>query len=87
MMLEDNEIKLKDLKKKSVAELLAMAEEMEIENVGNLRRQDLLFAVLKKMASDNTRITGNGVLEVLQDGFDLPTPQQKNKTANKKKTI
>lgn len=66
---EITEIKLKDLKKKTAAELLRMAEEMEVENAGNMRRQDLLFAVLKQMADDNVRITGNGVLEVLQDGF------------------
>jgi transcription termination factor Rho len=64
------DIKLKDLKKKTAIELLAMAEEMEIENAGNMRRQDILFAVLKNYAEeDGVRITGNGVLEVLQDGF------------------
>ena len=66
---EITEIKLKDLKKKTAAELLRMAEDLDVENAGNMRRQDLLFAVLKQMADDNVRITGNGVLEVLQDGF------------------
>lgn len=63
------EITLKDLKKKTPAELLRMAEEFGVENLGNMRRQEVLFAVLKQMAADNVRITGGGVLEVLQDGF------------------
>ena len=64
-----SEIKLKDLKKKTSAELLILAEELEVENAGNMRRQDSLFAILKQMADDNVRITGSGVLEILQDGF------------------
>lgn len=67
--VDSTEIKLKDLKKKSASELARMAEEFGIENAGNLRRQDMFFAILKQMAEDNVRITGNGVLEILQDGF------------------
>jgi transcription termination factor Rho len=67
---EVRDIKLKDLKKKSASELLVMAEEMGIDNAGNMRRQEKLFAVLKYYAEEEgVRITGNGVLEVLQDGF------------------
>ncbi len=73
------DIKLKDLKKKTAIELLAMAEEMEIENASNMRRQDILFAVLKYYAEeDGVRITGNGVLEVLQDGFGFLRSNEAN---------
>ncbi len=73
------DIKLKDLKKKTAVELLAMAEEMEIENASNMRRQDILFAVLKYYAEeDGVRITGNGVLEVLQDGFGFLRSNEAN---------
>src|SRR6202012_4537061 len=60
---------LKELKRKSPAELLAFAEEVGIENASNLRRQDLLFAILKVLAEKDTSIDGDGVLEILQDGF------------------
>src|SRR6202012_332063 len=60
---------LKELKRKTPAELLAFAEEYGIENASNLRRQDLLFAILKVLAEKDTTIDGDGVLEILQDGF------------------
>lgn len=60
---------LKELKAKSPAELLAFAEELEIENASSLRKQDMMFACLKKLAEDGVGIFGDGVLEVLQDGF------------------
>jgi transcription termination factor Rho len=60
---------LQELKRKSPAELLAFAEENSIENASNLRRQDLMFAILKLLAEKNTSIDGDGVLEILQDGF------------------
>ncbi len=60
---------LKDLKKKSPADLLAYAEELEIENASSLRKQDMMFAILKHLAEDDIAIFGDGVLEVLQDGF------------------
>ncbi len=63
------EIHLHDLKQKSPAELLAFAEELEIENASNLRKQDMMFAILKQLAGDEVPIVGDGVLEVLQDGF------------------
>src|SRR5580698_8736605 len=60
---------LQELKRKTPAELLAFAEENGIENASNLRRQDLMFAILKVLAEKDTSIDGDGVLEILQDGF------------------
>ncbi len=60
---------LQELKKKSPAELLAFAEELEIENASSLRKQDMLFAILKQLADRDTPIYGDGALEILQDGF------------------
>jgi len=60
---------LEELKKKSPAELITHAEKLEIENPSTLRKQEILFAILKKLAQKNEQITGGGVLEVLQDGF------------------
>jgi transcription termination factor Rho len=60
---------LQELKKKSPPELLAYAEELMIENASNLRRQDMMFAILKQLAENDTAIFGDGVLEILQDGF------------------
>ncbi|SEH27640.1 transcription termination factor Rho [Magnetospirillum fulvum] len=60
---------LQDLKKKSPAELLAFAEELEVENASTLRKQDMMFAILKQLADNDTPIYGDGVLEILQDGF------------------
>jgi transcription termination factor Rho len=61
--------KLSDLKAKSPTDLLAMAEELEVENASSMRKQDMLFAILKEMAERDEEIIGTGVLEVLQDGF------------------
>ena len=60
---------LQELKKRSPAELILEAEKLSIENPSTLRKQDILFAILKKLAEKNEKITGGGVLEVLQDGF------------------
>ncbi|HAD86322.1 MAG: transcription termination factor Rho [Rhodospirillaceae bacterium] len=60
---------LKELKQKSPADLLAYAEELEIENASSLRKQDMMFAILKQLADNDVAIFGDGVLEVLQDGF------------------
>ena len=60
---------LQELKTKSPAELILQAEKLEIENPSTLRKQEILFAILKKLAQKNEQITGSGVLEVLQDGF------------------
>lgn len=58
-----------ELKSKSPTELLALAEEYEIENAGTLRNQDLIFAILKKMAERDVTICGEGTVEILSDGF------------------
>jgi transcription termination factor Rho len=63
------EMKLQDLKAKSPVELLAFAEDVEVENASTLRKQELMFAILKQLASKETDIIGEGVVEVLQDGF------------------
>ncbi|WP_306224396.1 transcription termination factor Rho [Bosea beijingensis] len=63
------EIKLQELKSKSPTELLAFAEEVEVENASTMRKQELMFAILKQLAARETEILGEGVVEVLQDGF------------------
>jgi transcription termination factor Rho len=60
---------LQELKHKTPAELLEFAEGMQIENASTLRRQDMMFAILKQLAESDTAIMGDGVLEVLPDGF------------------
>ncbi len=60
---------LQELKRKSPGELLKFAEELQVENASSLRRQDMMFAILKQLADSDTTITGDGVLEVLTDGF------------------
>ena len=60
---------LQELKQKSPADLLAFAEELNIENASNLRKQEMMFAILKQLAENEVAIHGDGVLEVLQDGF------------------
>ncbi len=63
------ELKLHELKSKSPTDLLAFAEELEVENASAMRKQDMMFAILKQLADKDIDITGGGVLEVLQDGF------------------
>ncbi|MCP5364314.1 MAG: transcription termination factor Rho [Hyphomicrobiales bacterium] len=60
---------LKELKLKAPAELLSYAEELLIENASSLRKQEMMFAILKQLADNDVPISGDGVLEVLQDGF------------------
>ncbi|HLN25901.1 MAG TPA: transcription termination factor Rho [Patescibacteria group bacterium] len=60
---------LQELKAKTPAELLAYAEELQIENASTLRKQDMMFAILKQLAENDLPIYGDGVLEILQDGF------------------
>ena len=62
-------VTLRDLKAKSPTELLSYAEELEVENASSLRTQDMLFAILKELAERDIEIIGDGVLEVLSDGF------------------
>ena len=63
------QIKLQTIKAKSPTELLAFAEELEVESASTLRKQEMMFAVLKQLAARDTDIIGEGVVEVLQDGF------------------
>jgi len=60
---------LQELKEKSPTDLLAFAEALEIENASNMRKQDMMFAILKALAEDDVEIYGSGSLELLQDGF------------------
>ncbi len=60
---------LKELKQKSPTELLTYAEELGVENASTLRTQDLMYAILKQLANSETALLGEGVIEVLQDGF------------------
>ena len=60
---------LKDLKSKTPSDLLKIAEDLKIENAGTLRKQDMIFSILKQMALNNDAIYGEGVLEILQDGL------------------
>ncbi|MGH6854145.1 MAG: transcription termination factor Rho [Aestuariivirga sp.] len=66
---ELKEIKLQELKLKTPAELVSLAEELEVENASALRKQELMFAILKNLAAREVEIIGEGVVEVLQDGF------------------
>jgi transcription termination factor Rho len=63
------EVKLQDLKRKSPTEMLSFAEEVGVENASTLRKQELMFAVLKELSAKDFEIIGTGVVEVLQDGF------------------
>ena len=68
---------LQELKTRSPSELLAFAEELEIENCNTMRKQDMMFAILKSLADQEVPIAGGGVLEVLQDGFGfLRSPEE-----------
>ena len=62
-------VTLGELKAKSSKDLLSMAEELEIENASTMRKGDMMFSILKERAEDGAEISGDGVLEVLQDGF------------------
>jgi transcription termination factor Rho len=66
---ELKEIKLHDLKRKTPVELLETAEELQIENASALRKQELMYGILKSLAAREVEIVGEGVVEVLQDGF------------------
>ena len=63
------EVKLIELKQKNASELIKFAEEIGVENSSSLRKQELLFAILKNLSEQNTEILGRGVVEILQDGF------------------
>ncbi|RUV47629.1 transcription termination factor Rho [Mesorhizobium sp. M7A.F.Ca.MR.228.00.0.0] len=63
------EMKLAEFKNKKPPELIAYAESLEVENASVMRKQELMFAILKKLAAQEIEIIGDGVVEVLQDGF------------------
>jgi transcription termination factor Rho len=71
MSLDDDfeRLSLAELKAKSPKDLLAMAEELEIENASTMRKGEMMFSILKEYAEEGAEIGGDGVLEVLQDGF------------------
>jgi len=71
-------MKLQDLKTKKPNELLEFAEELEVENASSMRKQDMMFAILKELAERNVEITGDGVLEILQDGFGFLRSPESN---------
>ena len=78
---------LTELKQKPITDLLEMAEQMGIENMARSRKQDVIFALLKKHAKSGEEISGDGVLEILQDGFGSvcllytsPSPRDRQKS-------
>ncbi len=71
-------LKLKELKIKTPQELLKYAEDLGVENASSMRTQDMLFSILKTLAEDNKEIEGEGVLEVLQDGFGFLRSMEAN---------
>jgi len=75
---EHERVLLNDLKKKTPGELLAMAEELEVEGASLLSKQELMFAVLKELSEREVEIIGAGVIEVLPDGFGFMRSPQSN---------
>src|SRR5215813_8722118 len=71
-------MKLQDLKSKSPTDLTAFAEDLEIENASSMRKQDMMFAILKELAERNVEIIGDGVVETLQDGFGFLRSPESN---------
>ncbi|WP_341214277.1 transcription termination factor Rho [uncultured Limimaricola sp.] len=67
--MSQDRLNLADLKAQSPKDLLSLAEELEIENASTMRKGDMMFAILKERAEEDWVIGGDGVLEVLQDGF------------------
>ena len=75
---QQQKMNLQELKDKDPEELLKQADKLEIENPSSLRKQDLMFAILKKIALDGETITGEGVIEIMQDGFGFLRSQESN---------
>ena len=69
---------LQELKQKSPADLLAFGEQLDIENANNMRKQDMMFAILKTLAEEGVEISGSGTLEVVQDGFGFMRSPEAN---------
>src|SRR6202795_1538877 len=72
------EMKLQELKTKSPAELVTFAEELEVENASTMRKQELMFGILKQLSARETDIVGEGVVEVLPDGFGFLRSPESN---------
>ena len=72
------EMKLQDLKSKTPAELTSFAEEHQVENASTMRKQELMFAILKQLATQEIDIIGEGVVEVLSDGFGFLRSPESN---------
>lgn len=77
-MEEEEKVSLSELKAMSPADLLKQAEELEIENASTMRKGDMMFAILKEMAEDGAEISGDGVLELMQDGFGFLRSPESN---------
>ena len=73
-----SKMSLEELKAKSPTDLLAFAEDLEVENASTMRKQDMLFAILKELADHDVEITGGGVMEVLSDGFGFLRSPESN---------
>jgi transcription termination factor Rho len=71
-------MQLQELKQKSPSDLLTFAEELEVENASTLRKQDMMFAILKQLAMNEVAIFGDGVLELLSDGFGFLRSPESN---------
>jgi transcription termination factor Rho len=71
-------MQLQELKKKSPSDLLTFAEDLEVENASTLRKQDMMFAILKQLAMNDVAIYGDGVLELLSDGFGFLRSPESN---------
>ena len=69
---------IQELKKNSSEQLITQAEELGVENASTLRKQEILFAILKKLAEKGEEITGSGVLQMLQDGFGFLRAMESN---------
>ena len=74
--METEKVNLSELKAKSAADLLKMAETLEIENASTMRKGEMMFAILKEKSEDGAEVSGDGVMEVMSDGFGfLRSPQ------------
>ncbi|MEM6481903.1 MAG: transcription termination factor Rho [Pseudomonadota bacterium] len=71
-------LNLSDLKSKSAKDLLAMAEDLEIENASTMRKGEMMFQILRERADEGWTVFGDGVLEVLQDGFGFLRASEAN---------
>ncbi len=76
--MSEDHLNLSELKAKSPADLLAMAEDLDIENAPSMRKGEMMFSILKERAEEGWEIGGDGVLEVLQDGFGFLRSKEAN---------